>query len=161
MNMRTLALATAGALTLGGCAASHSLHPRPLVTRAGIHGLTRLQAHHMLAGYCTSNGYAIVHDSLSALACRKRMDGVTASYLAQPRDTNLETDTPVRTLHFRFVPGRTGVMRIQATASLERARHDGTVQHWASPLEDVQDMLRQAQRDAQAGRTVHATPERT
>ena len=161
MHIRTLLLATAGALSLGGCAASHSLHPRPLVARTGIQGLTRLQAHRLLVAYCTANGYAIVHDSLSALACRKRMDGTTASYLAEPLDADRLPYTPVRTLHFRFVPDHAGVMRIQATASLRRTGHDGSVQRSPEPLQDVQAMLLEARRAWYTRHPALAPPERT
>jgi hypothetical protein len=140
MNSKALCITIVGALTLAGCA-SHAVQPRPLVARTQVNGLTRLQTHHLLANYCTTRGFGIVHDSLSALACSKRLDGAPKSHLAEPLNTRIEPFTPELTLHFRFVPDHAGVMRIQATGSMVRRGHGGYVERSAAPVGEVQAML--------------------
>ncbi|KGI78129.1 hypothetical protein LF63_0107210 [Oleiagrimonas soli] len=135
-----MALAALAAVTLGAGVA-HAAGAQTMIAHESVDGMSRLQAHHVLMQYCKQHGFGIVHDSLTSVACRKRVDGAPASYLAEATKAERGPYTPELTLHFRFVPDTDGVMHIRAVGSVLRRGPDGFAQRSLVPVGEVQAML--------------------
>lgn len=135
----------AAAIAIGSCAAQAAA-PAPLLARTRINGLDRQAAHDALVEYCRAGGFRILHESLSSVACRRQLEGTPTAFLAEPASALKRPDAPELTLSFRFVPDRSGVMRITVNGWTVRHSRFGDLHRSPARVGDVQSMLERTRR---------------